>query len=461
MSMSKSTAIVAICLDEGQFGAVLLNGGSPRQVQGPLSMDPLADEPALVAQELREQLAPLGRLPRQVVVALPLNRIMTTSIDIPAIADELVSDFLHLQAEQAFMLAPADMAFGASRARGSDRALLMALPMAHYLNLCRALRLMGWKRPIVTALPVTLAGGGEVGKLHASLLIGARWIDWLVCREEAIIQLRRVAGAMPDATRPQPEVAAVPGELRLSLGQLPAAVRRQLDQIVIVGARDAAARLRDDLRGVGPAGIEFTIEEAGRDGSLLTHAAEHAGRLARMGALALTLAPIPSAIKPRAWGHWNRRQLSWTAAILLLLAVGVAAQLLYQRRQLNALERSWRSMAPRTQVVRDILDEARAREAWLSDDPLTLDILRTVTMAFPEQGSVWTTRVEMRGRRQVSISGKALNREPWLKMLEDLRRSPGVTELRVSQARDGGDSRTPMTFALSFIWQRPAAEVTR
>jgi hypothetical protein len=78
-------------------------------------------------------------------------------------------------------------------------------------------------------------------------------------------------------------------------------------------------------------------------------------------------------------------------------------------------------------------------------------------LALPERGAVWATRIEIEEQRQVTVSGKATSREDWLRTLEALRQTPGVRELRVSQARASGDGKSPMTFALRFTWHGPAS----
>ena len=355
------------------------------------------------------------------------------------------------------MLPPADMAFGASLGGDgtAERATVMAVPLAQYSNLRRALRLVGWRHAEVTVLPVALAGpGDEAEHIRASLLVGPRWVDFVVCRDRSIVLLRRLAGTVPGAPRPEPDLAAVSGELRLSLGQLPEAVRRQLRRIAIIGSRDPARKLHAELSSTAPAGVRLELQEMDGETTLLAHVADRAAYQARNGKLALTLAPITVAAKPHGI-RWSRRQLAWGAGLVLLLGGTLVGLGLRQQRQLNRLQASWHAMEPRTQTVREILAQAKARAPWLSDEPLSLDILRAVTLAFPEHGTIWTTRVQTKGRTEVTVSGKALNREAWLQVLEALRQSPGVRDLRVSQLREASDGKAPMSFALSFTWHTP------
>ncbi len=461
MSFRKNAAILGIGFDDGQFSAVLVDGPVHRRAQGTLAVDPLTDDPALVAQELREQLAPLGRLPRRVVVCLPLNRVLTTAVDVPEMPADLVAGFLRLQAETEFLLPPAGMVFGSSGpgSEAAGPATLMAMALEPYDNLRRTLRLLGWKRPVVTVVPVPLAPRpAETGGVGASLLVGPRWVDLVVCGQTGIALLRRLAGAVPDSQWPQADIAAVAGELRLSLGQLPSGLRARLGRVAIVGSPEPVRKLQAQLCASSVGGLEYDCQEMAPDTTVLARAVDLASGQVRNQELALTLAPLPATSQRRVWMRWNRRQLTWAAAGVLL-AIGLVAALgLRQQRQLHHLQSAWAAMEPRAQAVRQILGEVKAREPWLSDQPLSLDILRAVTLAFPERGTVWTTRLEIKERTKVGVSGKALNREAWLQVLDQLRQNPGVRDLRVSQAREPADGKAPMTFALSFTWRTPSSK---
>jgi hypothetical protein len=173
--------------------------------------------------------------------------------------------------------------------------------------------------------------------------------------------------------------------------------------------------------------------------------------------LAAVLLPVPTP-RSQTWLRGLRpRHLATAAGILaalLLLGLGLT---LRQRWQLEAARERWSAMGARVEATRAHMNDAKVHAAWLGDQPESLDVLRAVTLAFPERGTVWVTRLELKDRRLVTIAGKAASRDVWLQTLEALRQTPGVRELRVSQARTAGDGKSPMTFALSFTWQPAAA----
>jgi hypothetical protein len=465
MRFGRRSAVLALAFEDGQLTAVLANGAATPVVAS-FAVDPLLDDPPLVGQELRDCLQPLGRLPRRAVVGLPLNRLMVTTVAVPALPDEALAGFLRIQAEREFLLAPEDLAMGVSlstQGDGGRSALLVALPVRHYANLLRALRLAGLR---ALAVVPTLTALADERLAEARLVLGARSCDLLVTAGGGLVLLRRIAGADSDALPQGADLEVLPGEVRISLRQLPAGTRAELKVLAVTGSAAASA-----------AAVLALQEEA--DADPWRPQAEVLGTspalrcCARLAALAvggerlpLALLPIPvPRLHPWLWG-WRPRQLAAAAGVLLALLLAVLGAVLRQRWQLAATQAQWSAMETRVEAIRTLMDDAAAHAAWLSDQPESLDVLRAVTLAFPERGTVWATRLELKDRRQVTLAGKATSREAWFQTLAALRQTPSVREVRVSQARSAADGKSPMTFTLSFTWQppravRPVAEETR
>ncbi len=249
----------------------------------------------------------------------------------------------------------------------------------------------------------------------------------------------------------------LPGEVRISLRQLPAAIRAELKVLVVTGSPAAAA-----------AAVLALQEEAGADPWLpvadvaaMSPALRCCERLAAAAASghcpAAALSPVPSQ-RSQSWLRgWRPRQVATAAALLAALLLGGLGAVLYQRWQLTTARAQWAAIGPRVEAIQALSREKALQGAWLSDQPESLDVLRAVTLAFPERGTVWATRLELKERRQVTLAGKAASRDAWLPTLDALRQTPGVRELRVSQARTAADGKSPMTFTLSFTWQPAVA----
>lgn len=455
----------ALALGNGRVAIVRHAGGeAPQRFAASLAVDPLAGDSQLAAQELREHLQALGRPRGAAVVCLPLDRLMLASVTIPELPPEEIGGFLRLQAEREFLQAPEELALAVSRAElaGPQRlALLAGLPLTQYRNLLRVMTLVGFKQVSVTV------GPGELAEVSGTAVRGllaadAEGLDLAVSAGGGLVVLRRLAGAARAAgATGEAELPAWPVELRISLSRLPAESRQALEELPLWAAPELARRLGEELAAsripklprVAPAPLPGDGQNL-----LLAWAEAAAQRLAAERPALLALTPAVAVARGAWLAFWGRRRLGWAAGIaaalvlLLLGLVGVQQVQLVQRRA------EWAALAPRVEAVRGTIATAKAQHAWFSERPENLGVLRAVTLAFPEVGTVWATRLEIKDASQVTVAGKASDRAAWLRMQDALRQTPGVRNLRVSQARDSGDARAPLTFALSFTWQAAAAQ---
>ncbi len=486
--MKPASDILVLSFDEERLSAVRIGAdgadGAAQRLAVTLQVDPFTDEVALVAQELRERLQPLGHPARQTIVCLPLNRAMITAVALPDMPADAVPGFLLLQAEREFLLPPGDMALGISRydlGDGQRGALLAAVPASLYARFLQTLRLAGLKRVQVTLAAVAQLEAQAESGVGAFLLVGPAAVDVAVTAGGGIVRLRRLAANPPEAAPYTFDLPRLRSEVRITLGQLPAVVQRDLRTVEVRGPTAAAARLAEALAaGAAPASWRFVAVQpvntdgntdgntdtntdgsataAAPDGDVLASAGERTGRRVAAGeALRLVLAPPAAPRRAGLLQRWTRRQLlTWAAgpaAVLLL----IAAVLLFQWIQFLVLRSRWTAMAPRTDAVRSVIAQAKELRPWMTDQPENLLVLRVITEAFPKRSTVWATRLEIRDRREVTLAGKALSREAWLQMLDALRRAPGVSNLRVGDARDAADGRSPLSFGLSFTWQAVAS----
>ena len=156
------------------------------------------------------------------------------------------------------------------------------------------------------------------------------------------------------------------------------------------------------------------------------------------------------------WGRFITRRAIWAGATVLLLLCFAIGAVLYQKYQLGRLEKEWAAISPQVASLEELRERFRAAGPWHSNTPETLVLLRALTEAFPAQGTVWATSIKQ--AEEVTVSGKATNREEWLATQDRLRQTPGVEDLRILQTRGTPDAREPMTFSLRFAWNSGATD---
>ena len=110
-------------------------------------------------------------------------------------------------------------------------------------------------------------------------------------------------------------------------------------------------------------------------------------------------------------------------------------------------------MAPRVEQIEKLRDHVKRLRPWFSRGPDLLSLVKRLTEAFPETGTVWATKLEVAGFTNVTIVGKASNRKAWLAMQTRLRNTPGIEKFRTTQTRKSAARNTPMTFSCSFIYR--------
>lgn len=134
------------------------------------------------------------------------------------------------------------------------------------------------------------------------------------------------------------------------------------------------------------------------------------------------------------------------AAAVLLLLVGGAFSV--QQYKLSQLRSKWDGMSAKVRELDEMQTQIRRFRPWFDSTFRNLSIVRRVTEAFPEEGVVTAKSLEIRDVSAVSCSGVANDNQALLKMLEQLRASKDVRDLKVDNIR----GKTPLQFTFNFHW---------
>ena len=97
--------------------------------------------------------------------------------------------------------------------------------------------------------------------------------------------------------------------------------------------------------------------------------------------------------------------------------------------------------------VSALQEKIRKYRPWHDDAIRSLSVLREITKAFPEEGSIWVKSVEIRGMASLQMSGEAKSEKAWLAMLAKLRENKTIGDLKVSQVKKGDGV---LQFTISF-----------
>jgi len=227
-------------------------------------------------------------------------------------------------------------------------------------------------------------------------------------------------------------------DLRITLGQLSAALREAVKRIRIFGAAEPARQLAVALRASAEtAGLHVEVVADTPSGAMASGSFSLAAR--RLGGH-----PPPFeflAPKPSSWARLAARYGSGTwrragaAAAVLIALVGLLFAV--QQWQLVRLDRRWARMAASVHALESAQQQIQRFRPWDDQTFRCLTILRAFSAVFPEDGAVTAKTLEIRDLKKVSCSGTARDNAALLRMLGQLRSTDAVQDLRVVQIRGG------------------------
>lgn len=475
MSSGHYTALLGLAFEGDGLSASLLkrNGGQPHvreAFSAPLSLDPLSGDPQLVGLEIKTLLKERGVRARACVVCIPLQWVFCFRTTVPEMPDDDFEDYLAVQAERELVLPPENLCLSASRFRtelDAEGATVAAVRTEHVTHLLAVLKAAGLRTVAVT-LGVTCVSDTDLPDTGTALalVLGEGWVDMAVYSGGGVVTMRRIEGSGPRATA-ESQAEMLARHVRITAGELPDELGRSLRAIRLFGATATVSSVAEHLgNALAGAGIDVQAttprgapETRPGGGNARAWKAAEAYALAgadvclRGSALRFEFRP---ALKQAARARLQKKALRFSgrlAVLLVLAAVAGAGMVVIQRLELKSLTDEWEMIEPGVKEIEELRDGLRALRPWLTDQPQCLAIARLVTEAFPEEGTVWATSLQVNEQSEVTVAGKARDRTAWLAMQDRLRQSEGVRDLRISRTRDNPEGKDAMSFSIHFRWQ--------
>ena len=98
--------------------------------------------------------------------------------------------------------------------------------------------------------------------------------------------------------------------------------------------------------------------------------------------------------------------------------------------------------------LESVQQNIRRFRPWFDSAPLNLQVLESLTSAFPEQGEVWAKNVQIGEDFKVTCNAFAQNQSALNAMLDRLRKRPDVSAVQVQSVR----GEKPVQFSFTFKW---------
>lgn len=461
------STLLGLSLDGNRLEGVVLrrtNGSIKVQktFSASLSLDPLTNDPELVGQEIRNRLVEAGISERRCAICVPLSWALTLQTKLPDLPEADVSSFLQIEAERGFPYGPDALLNSNSRFHspsGETYATQVAVPRDHIVRLEKALK-AARLRPVSFSLGIAAlqSAGKKSSDGVLSLAIGENSIGVQISCGGGLAALRTLEGTLEsEGGKKLIHTDVVARELRITLGQLPTEMRDTVKQVRVFGNDALAQQFTEELRRrVEPMGMKVervTAYAAEEFGARLPADAVVAPALS-LAARHLTgtgspLEFLPPKITP--WQQFTARyssaKLVWAGSTAGSVALVIAGAFFVQQWQLARLRSQWKDMEPKVTVLNKMQQNIRSYRPWFDESLRSLSILRRLTEAFPEDGTVTAKTVEIRDLA-VICTGTARNSQDLKRMREKLSVAPGVTDVHT----EGQRGKSPLQFTLNFRW---------
>src|ERR1044071_322903 len=429
-----------------------------------LSLDPLTNDAELVGREIRNHLDAAGVRERRCIVGLPLKWVLTAHSMLPALPEADLTSFLEIEAERSFPCDIASLLLSTSRYQtgsGEQHATLLGIPRSQAETIEKVLRAAHLK-PVSFALGVAALQPPENGapKGVLALAIGESHIGLQITCGGGIAALRALEGALEnEAVQRQLRAGVIAREVRIRLSQLPAGVCEAMKQVRIIGPRDLAQQVADEIevrleamdlrvelvKAYAPGDFPVQIPPGSIVSPALSLAAGYlVGRDLRMEYLPPHTTAWQQFITRRSSGRLQQAGLAAAAVVLL-----VAGAFVVQQWELWRLNSRWSAIGTTVSDLKRTQANIRQFRPWFDFSVRGLTILRSLTEAFPEDGAVTAKSVEIWDLNTVTCTGTARDYTSLLKTKARLGDIPGVREVNLGQTRGQPPA---IQFSFSFIW---------
>lgn len=433
-----------------------------------LSLDPLTNAPELVGREIRKALDEQGIRERWCTVCIPLTWVLTLSTKLPDLPESDIASFLTVEAERGLPYAPDALLTASSRFKtGAETwATTIAVPRTHLTRLeavlaAAQLRAASFSLGIAALQPTDAESADGV----LALVPGESNIRVQLAVGGGIAVLRTIEGAfeMEGAER-QLQTDHVAREIRITLGQLAPEVRDSVKLVRVFGKNEDAEELAEMLTP--------RLETQGlKVEQVRTHAQNEFGiklpiNTAASAALALamrrlagnraTLEFLPPKIS--AWQQISSKYSSPRLVTVGASAGAVAALILLaffvQQSLLWYWGHRWNNIRQQVYVLEDTQTNIRKFRPWYDASFRELSILRRLTEAFPEDGTVSAKQIEIRDPNKpgelliITCTGTAKTRTALLGVKDKLAKARNVQDIHTQMER----GTSPMEFTFDFKW---------
>jgi len=467
------SSVLGLTLDGSRLdGLVLQRNNAAFTAQSPfsisLSLDPLTAAPELVGREIRNHLDTAGIRERNCILGLPLKWALTAHIELPELPEADLASFLQIEAERIFPCDVQTLYVATSRCQppgAKEQALLVGVPRTHLLAIEKVLHAAKLKAVSFSlAINALQPAGADGSNGVLALAIGETQVALQISCAGGVAALRTLDGALEvEGGQRVLHADHVVRETRITLSQLPAAVREAVRRVRVFGPRDLAQQLADEMelrfesmglvveRVERYAANEFGAQLPG-DPAVSPAFSLAGGCLAGRVPVFELLPPKVTAFQQLA-ARYSSGKLRTTLTAAGAIAAVVGALFFYQQVRLWSVEAESAKIAPTVKELKGLQDQIRQFRDWYDTSFTAMTVLKAISQNFPEDPLVTAKTIEVRDLHTVICTGTARNYQSLLETVKKLRAVPEIRDVNLGSTRGQAPS---LQFTFTFTWNEGA-----
>jgi len=461
--MIRRRRYLGLAVDERRIVAaeVRTAGGRHRVTrvgQFPLPEGAPWDDPAQLGGLLGPWLKEHG-MARDAVVGVPARWLVTAVHNVPPVGRDALAGLLRLAAERSFSIPPEQLAcdYASAPPEGeSGEALLVGVRRDHVEAAITAVRAAGGKVHAVTPTAAALARTASPSPDAVTAHLTPDGLEVTLTRDGALRAIRHVP-------MPQDGGRSVASALHLGIRSVLATGGADVEQVRLYDGQtldrselaEASGRLGLQLEANPPLPVDALHEVAAA-------ADMPAGLVAPAAALALAgfdrtflpfnLSEPRLARKPER--HWAR-PAGWATFLVLAVLAVIAAVAMDRRaasREVATLRAKYAQIQPSIKAAEQVVDTVNMARGWYDRRPPFLDCLVALTLAFPEEGSIWAGSLAVQEDMRGVLSGKATSEQAVLDVLGNLKGSGEFSEVKLLYIRETRAAAGDIAFAVTLTY---------
>lgn len=195
--------------------------------------------------------------------------------------------------------------------------------------------------------------------------------------------------------------------------------------------------------------MEITAARAA-EGDLCDYAVQLAGRMLSANVPSINFLDGHQQQKKRTVSRQRLTRIALFAAAAVLL-VGIYLYGWYaDRGAIVQYRQQLDSMKDNVLSAEQMIEQVTRVRPWFMDQPVHLEQLRELTLAFPQSSSIWLTSLAVDESLNQIITGRAVSEEAILDVVDTLKANPLFGDIKLLYIRKMGKETNVMTFAINF-----------